>query len=303
MTLIVSLRIPDGIVIAGDSLSTMMGVLQLQGDLEMKCPKCGFKHKEKAVLPGIPLPSTTLSYAQKVFPFLGEFGVGAFGLGQLANKTPYFFIRELEKELRAKEPNERPQTVIDAANVIGERALGLLKQQMTIEKQDISKQKDDWRPLGFQVAGYNADQATTIELQIGKDVKSRTFITPGVTVSGQNNVAIAIFQLYKANPQQQPHYAAFSLQDAISYAEFLISTTADYQRFSRSIAGVGGEVDIALITPFDHFVWIRQKSLQSKLAAEARRSRYYAQQDTQADHLEDDEDADNGSNSNTNNGD
>ena len=99
MTLIVSLRIPDGIVIAGDSLATMIGNLEIQADINVKCPQCGHDHVQHANMPGIPLPSTTLSYAQKVFPFVNEFGVGTFGIGQLMGKTMYFAMRELEKEL------------------------------------------------------------------------------------------------------------------------------------------------------------------------------------------------------------
>jgi len=44
MTLIVSLMIPDGIVIAGDSLSTMVGQGELQGKVEVTCPECNHKH-------------------------------------------------------------------------------------------------------------------------------------------------------------------------------------------------------------------------------------------------------------------
>jgi hypothetical protein len=273
MTLIVSLRNPDGIVIAGDSLSTMMGTLQVQGDLNVTCPQCGHQHTETATLPGIPMPSSTLSYAQKVFPFMGDYGVGTFGIGQLVGKTIYFAIRELEKELANKPLTQKPGNVTEAAKKIGERALALLKEQTKRDNVDTSAAPDDWRPLGFQVVGYDGAEAKTIELAIGKDVRSTSFTDQGATVSGQTAAVAAIFSSYAANPQDNPNYAAFSLQDAIAYAEFLISTTANYQQFSQTMAGVGGETDIALVTPFDHFVWIRQKSLQSQLAEEARRQK------------------------------
>ena len=39
MTLIVSLRIPDGIVIAGDSLTTLVGQ-QIEAQSDVVCPHC-----------------------------------------------------------------------------------------------------------------------------------------------------------------------------------------------------------------------------------------------------------------------
>ena len=40
MSLIVSLRIPDGIVIAGDSMSTMRSQIGVGGTAEIQCPNC-----------------------------------------------------------------------------------------------------------------------------------------------------------------------------------------------------------------------------------------------------------------------
>lgn len=66
--------------------------------------------------------------------------------------------------------------------------------------------------------------------------------------------------------------AAFSLQDAIDYAKFLIKTTADYQRFSGSLPVVGGEIDIALVTNRGGFQWIEQKQLYRMLEKDEDRS-------------------------------
>ena len=71
----------------------------------------------------------------------------------------------------------------------------------------------------------------------------------------------AVWGLHKTHPESQPPYHVFSLQDAIDYAEFLIRTTIAHQRFSQTIPNVGGDIDIALVTPFDGFQWIRQKPL------------------------------------------
>ena len=100
MTLIVSLKTPDGIVIAGDSMSTMRSQMKLEVNAPLKCPECGKENKIKMEVGGIPMTATTLPYAQKVFPFMDNFGVGTFGSGQLSGKTMHFAIRELERELK-----------------------------------------------------------------------------------------------------------------------------------------------------------------------------------------------------------
>ena len=102
MTLIVSLRIPDGIVIAGDSLSTLMGQGQFETTIGVICPECNHQHEIQPKSPIFPVPGTTFSYAQKVFPFCGKFGVGTFGSGLLANKSIYFIMRLFQGKLEIK---------------------------------------------------------------------------------------------------------------------------------------------------------------------------------------------------------
>lgn len=256
MTLIVSLRIPDGIVLAGDSLATMMSDVNVQADLNVTCPQCGHQH----VISGAPVghlnvPSTTYSYAQKVFPFLNEYGIGTYGIGQLTGKTIYFAMRELEKEIKSSE--KIPSGVEAVADAIGARAQELLRQQV----QNIDQAPENWFAVGFQIVGYENSVAKTVIIELGKTINKAVFDKLGCTRTGQAHVVDAIWALYKQRPDDQAQYTNFSLQDAIAYAEFLIGTTAAYQRFSRTIPQVGGEIDIALVTPFTKFKWIKQKQL------------------------------------------
>lgn len=260
MTLIVSLRIPDGIVLAGDSLATMMGDFQAFKKVPVTCPSCAHNHETLAVVDGIHYPATTFSYAQKVFPFMGEYGVGTSGIGQLMGKTIYFAMRELEAKIQQLPASKRPKNVVEVADLIGDHFLELLKKQYKTDQRPI-----EGRPLGFQVVGYKAGVAQTIELQIGKTVLSKTSNNAGVTVTGMTQLTETFFERYNKEDEEKPAFYVFSLQDAIAYAEFLINTTAAYQTFSKNFASVGGEIDVALITPFDHFTWIRQKTLQTIL--------------------------------------
>jgi len=255
MTLIVSLRTVDGIVVAGDSLSTIMAQVQFKAQLDIKCPQCGHEHREDPVATGGQIPSSTFSFAQKVFPFMENFGVGSHGAGQLSGKTMYFALRELEKDL--KDQGWKASGVTEAADKIGKYVFNLAKESIP----DLDKLPDERVFLGFQVVGYDGPDAKTMRIGIGNKVYTTTLSGRGCTADGETRVTTSIWELYKNHKEDQAQYAVFSLQDAIDYAKFLISTTAEYQRFSRTIPRVGGDIDIGLVTPLDGFIWIQQKPL------------------------------------------
>ncbi|WJI09536.1 hypothetical protein FGU46_05215 [Methanobacterium sp. CWC-01] len=64
-------------------------------------------------------------------------------------------------------------------------------------------------------------------------------------------------------------WGAMSLQDAVDFSTLMIQTTSAMQRFSDGInadpgdmPGVGGPIDVAVITPDQGFVWIKKKRLR-----------------------------------------
>ena len=64
------------------------------------------------------------------------------------------------------------------------------------------------------------------------------------------------------------NWGTITLQDAIDFCVLMTRTTENIQRFSDGsflspggIAGVGGEVDIAIITPEKGFAWLKKKKL------------------------------------------
>lgn len=264
MTLIVSLRIPDGIVIAGDSLSTSMRQLQIQGEFEVTCPECGHEHTVGPVPVGpIRMPSTTFAYAQKVFPFLEKYGVGTFGQGLLAGKTMHFAMRELEQHIQSHPDAYDLSGVDSVANIIAERAHELLEQQVG----DLESMPEGEYAVGFHVVGYQDSQAKSLVKNIGREIGTQVYDDLGCTRSGEPKVVAAIWELYKRHPEDRAAYAQFSLQDAVAYAEFLIRSTASYQQFSTSLPTVGGDIDVALVTPFSGFNWLHQKPMTAVLEA------------------------------------
>lgn len=263
MTLIVSLRTVDGIVLAGDSLATYMTSPQVKGDIDVTCPSCGHQHTTEASLWGNALPARTLSYAQKVFPFFGSYGVGTYGAGQLNRKTIYFALRELERNAGAF-----PNNLLEAAQAVGDEMLRLLSDELTGKGFKLEDFADSWQYVGAQVVGYENSEPVTYEVGVGKAVDIVRYDGLDVTPSGVDEVFGALYEIYKANTDSIPLIDKFALQDAIEYAEFLIKTTSLHQQFSRKIPSVGGDIDIAVITPFDQFRWVKQKPLYAKLNPE-----------------------------------
>ncbi|MDD2903148.1 MAG: hypothetical protein PHU44_12015 [Syntrophales bacterium] len=260
MTLAVSLRVPDGLVIASDSLSTTAGHIGIAAEFEGQCPKCRKEIKIKNVsMPSIQIPTSLSSFAQKVFPFKKVFGIATFGMAILNEKTIYYHVKKLEKNT-----NETFLGAIEVANFIMEYFNGEIKKQI----KDIDKAPDDFYPLGFLVAGYDEDIAKTIVVSIGKKSKIKENIGSGCTYGGDGEVVNVLWQLSKSDPRRATIYATFSLQDAVDYAEYLIYSTANFQRFSNMIPTVGGHVDIGLITPFKEFTWIKCKEMTKILEME-----------------------------------
>jgi hypothetical protein len=99
MSLIVGLAIPDGLVIAGDSLATTQSQLQIGGELEGDCPHCHSHFKLSDIkAPPIPIALSVRSFAQKVFPFKKHYAIGTTGLGAINNKSIYYYVKSIEKE-------------------------------------------------------------------------------------------------------------------------------------------------------------------------------------------------------------
>jgi hypothetical protein len=67
------------------------------------------------------------------------------------------------------------------------------------------------------------------------------------------------------------NWATITIQDAIDFCVLMTRTTESIQRFSDGtvlspggITGVGGEIDIAVITPGKGFLWLKKKKLKSE---------------------------------------
>ena len=265
MTLAVSLRIPDGIVVAIDSLATAAGQIQIVGEVKGKCAKCGEEFTIKDITPPpIRIPSSVTPFAQKLFGFKGRYGIAHFGNSFLNGQTIHSQVRRLEKMV--------PDGIL-SVDEIADHIQEHLRKELEIEVGDLSKLPDNVFPIGCQVSGFPSADSTvgrTWTLRLGKEVKRDKYDGFGCTVSGAREVVSKLWKQDPELPVPRPNYQLFTLQDALDYAEFLIRTTADYQRFANMIPTVGGDIDVALLTPYRGFQWIKSKPLIATLEGAGR---------------------------------
>lgn len=257
MTLVISLRVPDGVVLAADSLQTTQVAFQPGvKDFKIKNPKTG---EDISIgdfrFPPIMMPTSTSSYAQKLFSFKEKFGVATFGSSIINNRTIYNHIKNLELSTQ-----DKIDSVSKAGKIILEYFSSQLAEQLKTSGQKLNKGQI---VMGFQVVGYETAKdlfGHTVDIGIGETPTSKMHDGIGCTISGDTEVVRKVWEIGQGT-NRAPNYGSFSLKDAVDYVEFLINTTASFQRFANMIPTVGGSVDVALITNYSKFTWIKYKEL------------------------------------------
>jgi hypothetical protein len=266
VTLNVSLRVPDGIVIASDSLSTLTQAINQKLSVTGKCEKCGeITEIKDAQAPPMAVPSSTWPYTQKLFPVQERFGLAIYGWGFVNDRSIYNHMIDLVPKF-PREIDSDGDFFGTLSTFIVDYFHGELVSQLKKMELPIDLQPDDWFPFGFQFAGFARDAnaepiSRTHLIAIGKKTKVDVYDGIGCTISGDPTV---VNMLWEA-PSHRLNLASFSLQDAVDYAKFLIRTTSEYQRFSGNMPTVGGEIDVALLTNHRGFQWIAQKELYRML--------------------------------------
>lgn len=260
MTLVVSVRVPDGVIVAADSLATLAVQTQVKAKGPAKCPKCGEEHMVEV---DVPLPRgigtlSTLPYALKLVPLWGRFAVATFGNSLIGERSVFALIQEFEQQDTFADPQE-------AAGALGERLLKVLGETI-----DVTALPDDSVVLGFHLSGHKDGKPVTAVSRIGKQINTNLFQGFGATVDGETSVVTHMWELKQSIPQMGATYQAWSVLDASDYAEFLISLTATSQRFGLMVPNVGGAIDVAVVVPQNKFRWIKRKKLANLLLEEER---------------------------------
>jgi hypothetical protein len=260
---------PEGIVLAADSRVTLTAQLQQPNQ------------------PPVLLPST-YDNATKLLRIRGQDYVGAvtYGIGAIGEKEPrtaHSYIPELEQELIAEAPGRLG--VEDFAARLSRFFLG--------KWQAHNMPTNPGQDMVFLVGGYDAGAAygRVFELFIPSrpdPVERHSGAGEfGLVWGGQREYADRLVQGFDSrvpqlakdflglddakrdgllghlkNELQAPvPFAFLPLQDCVDLAIFLIRTTITMQHWIVGVRGVGGAIDVAVITEPEGFAEIQRKKI------------------------------------------
>lgn len=259
MTIVIGVATPEGLVLAGDSRTT-------------------------TTFPGNDRHRISSDHAQKLFE-VGGMGIATFGMAFLHRDT----IAGVMDQFAAQVSEEDLAGVEPLAEALGQFFDARFSELLEESAEEWDTDESGF-PLGFLVAGYDADgighilevliptgqiadfRATTSEGGmmwrgqtdvIGRLLKGIDW--PGVANLGRELPDDLIEDLTKL---EYVDLSPITLQDGIDYACFLVRTTIDMQRFSDGtigspgrIPGCGGPIQILALERSGH-TWIRPLTLR-----------------------------------------
>ena len=280
MTIAVSLKVNDGLVLAADSASTIFG--------EAPTGQTGVIN--------------VYNNANKVFNLLKGSPLGAitWGAGAIGTSSISTLMKDLRRRFAVTSTTDRKEWSVKPGLYTVEDVAQKVRRFMFDEKyvHAYSSWEEQSKPfLGFIVAGYSPETAMAEEYSIhiqGDSCEGPTLLRPinqvGVTWNGepeaisrlilgygtelpmvlhhrlgvpeaQLDPAVQVLKQNLTRPLVQP---AMPFQDAIDLAEFLVDTTIKYSRFLPGAPTVGGPIEVAGISKHEGFKWIRRKHYYSQ---------------------------------------
>jgi hypothetical protein len=126
------------------------------------------------------------------------------------------------------------------------------------------------RPDGGQDFGADWFGATDalVRFHHGRDDR----LGPILIHNGVAQVTVdEILSAFQREIQYPVPFDGMPLQDAIDYALFMVGIEVGRFRFSAGAELCGGPVDVAAITPHEGFIWIKKKSVQAQVILPERR--------------------------------
>jgi hypothetical protein len=234
MSLVVTVYVPSGIVMAADSRMT---VLRTE-DREESGQKV--RVQQQLVLSDSAYKVVRL----RTVPA----GIGVYDAGIIDNQPVESHVRRFEEEAL---------TAADDVNTVAQKFLEYFQ----------SNHKEVG--VGFHVAGYKLEGKasvpyvlvghTTRETQIRRvNATDKDELQYGVVRAGDVLVANRLIDV-----NSLPLFAAMPLQEAIDYAVHLIRTTIDTLRFEPRFPTVGGPIDVMALQP-EGMHWVQRKELRGE---------------------------------------
>ncbi|KAA0250587.1 MAG: hypothetical protein EDX89_22565 [Acidobacteria bacterium] len=273
MTIAISLKVNDGLVLAADSASTFF----LQGP------------------DGKPVTFNVYNHANKVFNLVKGLPIGVitWGAGSIGTSS----IETLMKDLRLKLSTPGDASAIDRQSYQMQDVAKAVRRFFFDERYHPSLSgRPDAPELGFIIAGYSSGQSMAEEFEVSMrgaacpdPVPVRALPECGLKWAGMLEPISRLILGYGTGlpnvlearlgvPREQVQPAMqviqqsleaplvvppMPIQDAIDLAEFLVELTAKFYRFLPGAQSVGGPIEIAVITKHEHFKWIKRKHYYS----------------------------------------
>lgn len=256
MTIALAIAVPEGLVLAADSRSTYANPKQW--------------------------PRVASDNACKVFRITDHVGAATFGWAMLSGRTIKSHMAEVAMKFKDARVNDVLPDVIEYFD---------REYRRHVEANPKDEPPEGSTPLGFLVAGYDGNgigQVYRALIPGGKTPEAEigTF-RPGIIPEGQTDIVWRLIrgydprlrleelpaeaQLVLKASEYQIYFARMVLQDAIDFAILLARTTMETQRFTDGILadpgdipGVGGSVDVAILTSTSGFRWIQRKCLHGE---------------------------------------
>ncbi len=269
VTIAISLKVNDGVVLASDSAATMMssngGVLNVYENA----------NKIFNLQKGSPIGAAT-------------WGAGSIDMASIATLAKDF--RRVLTEGSDEHPDWKMQFDCVSVEEVARRFKIFMYDERYVEAY--CKTEGEKPPLGFVVAGYspkesfaeewliliddkgictgptrirgpketgwycNGDPEAIYRLVLGFDPRLlEIFVQLGVAKKDISN----LIRFLKEQLEILMVVPPMPIQDAIDLAEFLVETTIKYRRFLPGAPIVGGPVEIAVITKHEGFKWVKRK--------------------------------------------
>lgn len=210
-------------------------------------------------------------------------GVVTYGLAVIGLRTAHGFIPEFEQKVL--ENKEKPLTVADYAGELSKFFVERWAETNGANKfvgPDMTFMVGGFDPGGAYGKVYNFGIPTNPnptrmdkdnefgmnwggQLEVanrlihGFDPRAIEIIKSSCNLS--NDQTTQIHAALSSNLQYPIPYQVLPLQDCVDLAIFLIRTTIMAQRLAVGIRGVGGEIDVAVITRTKGFDFIKQKTV------------------------------------------
>jgi len=232
MSLVVTVYVPSGIVMAADSRMTVLRSEEREeGGQKLRV-------QQQIVL-------SDNAYKIVALPSIGV-GIGVYDAGIINNQPVDSHVHRFEEEALTPE---------DDVLSCGEKFLAFFQANYPNV------------PVGFHVAGYRLENRASVPfVLVGHTTKQEGVrrinvndegkVQYGVLRSGDIQVVNRLIE-----KSQLPLFAAMPLQDAVDYAVHLIRTTIDTMRFEPRFPGVGGPIDVLAVTPTE-MRWVQRKELR-----------------------------------------